>query len=205
MGAIKEHHQSFYLPPDLTEMSSQFAEGFKRGESCRISDLEKIFCWMPGFLGGITGLGNQGKTTLELFLMIVKSIIDKKVWIIWSPEMVLSIKQKDGTVKRSASYIYSMLIHAYTGLNPYKHKSNQMSFEQYNSAWKFMEDHFLFLDTGRDNSYLTVAATIRKLCKEYPVYGWLIDPFKNLDFSEEKNLTKDRSLKIVVDEFKYLA
>ncbi len=194
-----------YLPPSIEEMSLDFKKGVKTGESCRISDLEPLLCWMTGFLRGLTGLPNQGKSTLELFLMLVKSVIDGKKWVIWSPEMIISIKKKDKSIKRSASHLYNILIHAHAGENPYKHKPNQMSFDKWLASKEFIQEHFYIIDTERDNKPETVINEIREHCKEFPIYGWLVDPFKNLDYDGSKGTTTDRVLRNVLDEFKLLA
>lgn len=193
----------FYLRPDVERMIDEFDSGVKIGESCRITDLEKVFTYFPGFIGGIVGQPNQGKTTFMMFVLLVKAVVDGKKFAIFSDEMIISSKRK-GKIERSASHIYNLLIHSYTGLNPYKHKGNQMSMERYQEALDFVTDHFFVVDTGFDKDYKKVLNAIKRACEVFGIYGWMIDPFKNLSIDEGK-MTKDRVLQNVLGEFKYLA
>ena len=60
------------------------------------------------------------------------------------------------------------------------------------------------LDTHKDKRPETVINGIRRLYDTFGVFGWLIDPFKNLSIEEGKG-TKDRILEAVFDEFEELA
>lgn len=193
-----------YLPPSIDHMTIEFCEGVKVGENCRISALESIFCWMPGFLNCFTGFAGMGKTSLVLFLMLVKAKIDGWKFGIWSPEMIDVFKTSDGVYKRSASKLYNMLIHSLTGENPYKHKGQQMEFDQYQEARTFIEKHFFIIDTHRDKRPLLVIDMFRRLYDSYGINAWLVDPFKNLTVDENGG-TKDRVLEAVFDDFEDLS
>lgn len=193
----------YYLRASPEEMILTYDKGDKIGEPCRISDLDKIYCYMPGFLTGTTGQPNHGKTLVKLFMMLVKSIVDGKKWVIDSPEMIVSTR-RNGKIQRSPIYLIKLLIHAYTGKNPYKHKGIQLPMEEYMAAYEFIEQHFYFIDTGKDRHYKTILKVFRRFYDAYGIYGWLIDPWKNIDY-EETGSTKDRVLQKVLDEFKYFA
>lgn len=192
-----------YLPPNISRLIVDFKEGGKIADKCRISDLENIFSWMRGFLNAFTGFAGFGKTGLVLFLMLVKSVIDDWKWAIWSPEMIDSVKNSDGRMVRSAHKIYNILIHAYTGKNPYKHKSNQMTLEEYQAAMLWIEQHFFVLDTHKDRSPKTVINGFKDLYETFGTDGFLLDPWKNLTIDEGKT-TKDVVLERVFGEFEDL-
>jgi len=143
-------------------------------------------------------------TSLKLFIALVKAIIDDKKFCIWSPEMIISIPKKKGQTERSAGHLYNMLIHAYTGENPYKHKGKQMSIDRYMEAFEFVEEHFRIIDTGKDKRSKIVREAIRRECLENEIYEWIIDPWKNVIY-DEGNSTKDRVLQLELDEYKELA
>lgn len=193
----------YYLRPKVESLYIEYEEGVKTGEPCRISALDKIFCYMPGFLSGTTGLANHGKTTYKLFLMLVKAVVDGKKFGIWSPEMIIA-KKSGNKVERSANQIINILVHSLTGLNPYKHKGKQLSWDEYMTAYEFVENHFFIIDTERDRKHMTVLEAFRMLYYEYGIYGWSIDSWKNLEIDEGKS-TKDRVLQYAIDDFKYMA
>lgn len=193
-----------YLPPNRPRLIVDFAEGVKISDSCRISDLEKIFSWMRGFLNCFTGFAGFGKTEFVMFLMLVKSVVDDWKWGIWSPEMIDTIRNDKGELERSAHRLYNMLVHAYTGKNPYKHKGNQMEVLEYNKAMDWIERHFFVLDTDKDKTPERIIAGFTDLHKTFEIDGWLVDPHKNMTLNETKGLTKDRVMEAVFDQFEDL-
>lgn len=195
--------KDYYLRPSIESVILDYEYGVKHGEPCRISELDKIYCYMPGFLSGFTGLANMGKSTWKLFLMLVKSKIDDVKWGIWSPEMIISTK-RGNKIERSPIHLLNTLVHAYTGMNPFKHKGQQIPMDQYMEAYEWVENHFFIIDTGRDNHYKTVLEAMRMLFYEYGIYGWLIDPWKNLIVNESGS-TKDRVLQYALEDFKWMA
>lgn len=200
MSENKKGLADYYMRPQFDQMVADTTNKSKMGESCRISDLEPIFCWMPGFLAGFTGTANHGKTTVVMFLMLIKSVIDGSKWGIWTPEMIVSIK-KEGRIQRSAFHVYNLLIHAYTGVQPLKLMEQDM--DKYMDALAFIQAHFFIIDTDRDKGHETVRETFRQMHDELGIFGWLIDSFKNLRYDESGG-TKDRVLQDIVDDFKYM-
>lgn len=147
-------------------------------------------------------------TTFDSFMMLMAAKVDGRRWGIWSPEMITSENESKDRRKpkivKKATQIYYPLIKSYTGQNPYPYFPNQMNPDVFEDARKFVEEHFYVIDTGRDRDYMTVIDALRWATLEFNLYGWVIDPFKNLEW-EEGNKTKDRILQRVLDEFKYLA
>ncbi len=195
---------SGYLPPNAPQMLVDFAEGVKVGDSCRIADLEKLFSFMRGFLNCFTGFAGNGKTTYVLFLFLVKAVIDSWKFAIWSPEMIDTVRDEKGNLVRSAHRIYNILIHMYTGKNPYKHHGNQMSAVEYAEAMNFIQAHFFVLDTEKDKTPETIIKGFTDLHKTFKIDGWLVDSFKNMTIDESKG-TKDRVMESVFDLFEDLS
>lgn len=189
-----------YLRPKFEEQVSNTMDNPKKALRGGITDIDKIFCWMPGFIAGYAGMPKKGKTTFTMFLMLVLSVIDGKKWALWSPEMIVSMK-KDGKVIRSADYIYNLLIKALTGIDPLKLVTEDM--DKYMEAFEFVKEHFYVIDTVRDNSPGTLIEAFRQAYYELGIFGWMADSFKNINYEEGKG-TKDRALQYVVDDFKYM-
>lgn len=202
------NYSDYYIQPSINDMYQEYKEGKKLGHYCQIEALKDIFCWVPSFLMGLTGMSNKGKTTFDSFMMLMASVVDHRRWGIWSPEMITSENESKDRRKpkivKKATQIYYPLIKSYTGQNPYPYFPNQMHPDVFEDARKFVEEHFYVIDTGRDRDYMTVIDALRWATLEFNLYGWVIDPFKNLEW-EEGNKTKDRILQRVLDEFKYLA
>lgn len=194
-----------YLPPDRARLIVDFQEGVKTSDPCRVDDLAPIFSWMRGFLNCFTGWANHGKTNLVMFLMLVKSVIDGTKWAIWSPEMIDTVKNDKGQMERSAHKLYNALVHAYTGKNPYKHKMNQMEVDEYNKALDFIQAHFYVLDTGPDKTPETLIKGFKSLHEAFGIYGWLVDPWKNIRLQNDLKETTDRVMEAAFDQFEELA
>lgn len=189
-----------YLAPDIARAIIEFKEGGKVGEPCRIDAISKLLSWYPGFLNCFTGFAGAGKSGFITFLMLVKAFIDDWKFAIWSPEMIDTIRGADGRLHRSARRIYNPLIHSLTGKNPYKHVDNQMTMDEYQEAFDWVERHFFVIDTWRDKTPEHLIKLLHKAHESFEFNAFLIDPFKNLTIDESK-MTKDRVMESVFDKF----
>lgn len=200
----RHSNKIYYLPPNLARMTRGFAEGKKVADPCRISDLERIFCWMRGFNQCLTGWANSGKSRTALYLMLVKSIVDDWKWAVWSPEEITSYKNEKGEIVRDAEIIYDILVHMFTGKAPYKewkkrYNVEQMSLEEYMEAMDWVERHFFVIDTNDDDKPDTICDGIQQCFDVNGIDGYLIDPFKNVDLPNDT--TTDRVMEKVFKKF----
>lgn len=206
MSEIIDERESSMLEPDLLSMIKEFNEGKPIGESANIEGLQDDFSWKRSFVNCWTGRPNFGKTTMLQFLATTKSKHDNWKWCIWSPEMVSSHKVNNNIVI-SAGDIYDELIHMFTGKSPYKHFVErygipQMSMDEYMAAMEWVQDRF-FVIHPKDKQYKNVIDNFNYWYDRHGFDGWIIDPFKNLQF--EVNGTMDMVLHKIFDDFKDVA
>jgi hypothetical protein len=194
---------------DTAAQLKEFTEGKPAGENARIPVLQENFSWKRSFVNCWTGWPNDGKSTFFQFMMLMKSLVDNWKWCIWSPEMLNAVKSEKGKMIISASDIVDELIFMYTGRNPYKHfeqryGSKQMHSDDYIKALEWVQEHFIFINP-KERKFRSLIDSFRFVYETYGVDGFLVDPFKNIDHSDDGNGRFDLYLDGVFSETKEFA
>jgi hypothetical protein len=204
---IPDPRADSYLAPDTALLMAEFDEGKEIGEPCGIAEIDKIFSWKRGFLNVFTGWANSGKSTMMLFLMLMRSLKYGTKWNLWSPEMISS-KRDGNKVYITANDIYDELVHTLTGKIPYKHweakyGKKQMPLDEYMAALEIIREYF-FVMNPKDRGYKNIIDNHRYFHEYHGCEGFLDDPFKNLilDYSLGRD---DRILEATFAEFEEFA
>lgn len=177
------------IPMDLALQVAEFKDGKPIGETARVPVMTEYFSWKRAFMNVWTGWPNDGKSTFFLFMALMKSLVDNWKWCIWSPEMYNAVLDDKGKLQTSASDLIDELVFMKEGLCPYLHFKRQygipqMSLERYIAACEWVKDHFVFIDP-KERKYNSLLDNFRFWHDAYNFQGFLVDPFKNLDHSDD--------------------
>jgi hypothetical protein len=203
---IPDPRADSYLAPDTALLMAEFDEGKEIGEPSGIPELDKIYSHKRGFLNVFTGWANSGKSTLLLFIMLVRSLKYGTKWNLWSPEMISS--KRDGErVYINANDIYDELVHMLTGKIPYKHwvekfGKQQMPLEEYMAALEVIRQYF-FVMHPKDRHYKNIIDNHRYFKEYHGCDGFVNDPFKNLVLDDLGR--DDRTLEKTFSDFEEFA
>lgn len=150
-------------------MKKSFYEGKARGTTTHFPEFDENFTWKKGEISLIIGKGNSGKTEFILQLMLLKSVKDGWKWGVFSPE------------NYPADEFYDTLIHAYIGKTTDPHyKQNQMSFDEYERGYKFINKHFFYVYPNEMHTIEEIEANFIALIEKEKINGTLIDPFNQI-------------------------
>jgi hypothetical protein len=159
-----------YLSDIREQMLDTFRNGHQHGTTTYFQTIDKHWKWKKGEITLMHGLGNDGKTTMMLQLMLIKSIKEGDKWAIFSPEQYPPID------------FYNDLIHMYIGKTTDKRYIGVMSEREYNTGMDFMMEHFYFVYPENDSptpEYME--ARFEECIAKHSVFGCLTDPFNQLD------------------------
>jgi twinkle protein len=165
-----------YLNNIRTEMWNSFHSGDAKGETTYFKTIDDHWSWKRGEICLMGGIGNHGKTTLMLQLMLIKSVKEGAKWGIFSPEQNPPID------------FYKDLIHTYIGKSTEKFHSNRMSEDEYKRGMDFIGAHFFFIypkDDSPTPSYIN--ERFGELIVKHGIIGCITDPFNQLDNDYGKN------------------
>jgi twinkle protein len=171
-----------YLNDIFPEMLKDFHSGSQKGETTHFPGIDERFRWSRGEITIVGGIGNFGKSTMMLQLMLMKSLKDGYRWAVFSPEQY------------PPKFFYNQLIHALVGKSPYRHHRNQMSEDEYRAAAEKIKDKFYFIYPEKDmptQDYINrkfVEAMVK-----HNVDGCMVDPFNAI--------YRDRSTRLRDDQF----
>jgi hypothetical protein len=165
-----------FLNDIKADMWNNFYNGSAKGETTYFKSIDEHWTWKKGEVVLMGGLGNHGKTTLMLQLMLIKSIKEGAKWGIFSPEQNPPID------------FYNDLIHTYIGKSTEKFHENQMSKEEYERGMEFIHAHFYFLyprDESPTPDYIN--ERFGELIVKKGIVGCVTDPYNQLDNDYGKN------------------
>lgn len=171
-----------YLNDIFPDMLKDFHSGNQKGETTHFPGIDQRFRWSRGEITIVGGIGNFGKSTMMLQLMLMKALKDGYKWAVFSPEQY------------PPKFFYNQLIHAMVGMSPYKHHSNQMTEQQYREAADKINDKFYFIYPEKDMpSQEYINRKFVEAMVKHNIDGCMIDPFNAI--------YRDRSTRIRDDQF----
>lgn len=137
-----------------------------QGLTTGIPSLDDFFRFKEGDLVMTNGHDNAGKSVVMWYLALLSSMYHKWSWIIFSSENTLG-----GFMRK--------MIQFYWGL-PLSGKY-QMTEGQYQTAKKFIEDHFLLIKSEEDMfNYKDIINMMKKAMKKKKLNAGMIDPYNSL-------------------------
>jgi twinkle protein len=183
-----------YVNDIREQMLTGFDNGFEKAGTTHFPSIDPHFGWMKGEVTVMGGIGNHGKSSMMLQLMLIKSIKEGDKWSIFSPEQYPPV------------YFYNDLIHSYVGLSPYKFHQNQMSKKQYMEALDFMHEHFFYMYPENDSPTPDYINERHMECIiKHKVAGCMTDPFNQLANDWAKFGRDDQYLDVFLSKEKRFA
>lgn len=152
------------------EMWNSYFYGEAKGTTTYFNKIDPHWTWKKGELTLMHGIGNHGKSTLMLQLMLIKSVYEGTKWGIFSPE------------QNPPTDFYKDIIHMYIGKTTEYYYKNQMTQEEYKRGMDFCREHFFFLfpkDETPTPQYIN--DRFEELIIKRGIEGCVIDPFNQLD------------------------
>lgn len=168
--------------------------GYKSAETCGIPEIDDLMKFKRGELTLCTGIGNHGKSTFELFLLLNKSVKDGNKWGIFSPESY------------PAAEFYHDLVEMLVGANCTPTNQDPVPEDVYLKAYHFVKEHFFYVfpkDLSPTPEY--IKSRFLQLIMKHGVDGVVIDPFNQLANDYGKNGRDDKYLETIHSDFKKFA
>jgi hypothetical protein len=139
------------------------------GETTYFPELDKHWKWRRGEINLLHGIGNYGKTTLLMFLCLVKSFFEGTKWAIFSPE---NMPPDD---------FYDELVQMIVGKPTQKLFSTCMTDKEYSNGMDFVQAHF-FSVYPKSNSHTPeyLNESFGECIVKLGVAGCVKDPFNQM-------------------------
>lgn len=160
-----------YLDAVREDMLKNFKSGLNIGETTHFKNsIDNHFRMKRGELNLFHGIGNHGKSTMLMQLLLVKSVKDDYKWAVFSPE------------QNPPSDFYDDLVHMFIGKNTLPTYKEQMTEEEFKRGMDFIKDHFFYIYPENDSPTPEFINTrFLELIKKHKVDGCVIDPYNQLD------------------------
>ncbi len=158
--------------------------GYKSAETCGIAEVDDLLKFKKGELTLCTGIGNHGKSTFEMFLLLNKSIKDGDKWGIFSPESY------------PAAEFYHDITEVLVGANCTPTNPQPVPEDVYLKAYQFVKEHFFYVfpkDISPTPEY--IKSRFLQLIMKHGVTGVVIDPFNQLANDYGKSGRDDKYFK----------
>lgn len=162
-----ENDSFFATPADYDEYLQAVIDGtLVQGRSTGIPTLDKYFLFKEGNLVMTNGHDNAGKSVVVWWLALISAIYYDWCWVILSSENTL------GAFMRK-------MIQFYWGKQ--LHGRYAMTKQEYETAKKFIEDHFLLVKSEEEMyNYKDVINIFKKALKKKKYHCGMIDPYNGL-------------------------
>ncbi len=154
---------------DYDGLIDVYDNGYGSAETTHFSDIDKIFKWKRGDWTLISGIGNHGKSTGILQLMLIKSIKDGVKWAMFVPENMPS------------KLFYSELTEMLVGCDITPSNPNRPSRDVIEDISDFLSEHFLVVhpkELSPTPQY--IKSRFLGLIMNNKISGILFDPFNRL-------------------------
>lgn len=157
-------------------MKDTFFNGKERGTTTYFPEIDEGWTWRRGEVNVWTGYENEGKSTFLEQLALIKAAHEGWKFAVFSPE------------NTPINDFYDNLIEMLIGksADPY-YKGNQMTFEEYTQAFKFVNDHFFMILPEKDFTLATIFKKAKYLVRKYGVKGMILDPYNSMEHFQKSN------------------
>jgi len=156
----------------MERLNDLHAKGTGKGESTGYSSIDQIYTVSPGQLTVVTGYPSSGKSNFVDQLMV--NLASKSDW-----------KFAICSFETQPEIHISRLMEIYTQKRFFDGKY-KMTQEEKDTAFKFVEDHFLIVDTsGEEPSTLdSILGRARAAVKRIGIRGMVIDPYNYIELDK---------------------
>ncbi|MGI4822273.1 MAG: hypothetical protein ACRYFV_13770 [Janthinobacterium lividum] len=152
----------------LAEMEDAYYNDDPNGLPTHFPCIAPYWSWLPDEVTAVTGWPGSGKSEFILQLMLIKSVYEKWKWALYVPENM------------PAKRVITKLVQSYVGQSANPKYPHRMSFAQYQSAAKWVLDHFFLVNPRKVTSLADLLGTLKQAVKDHEVHGCLIDPWNAL-------------------------
>jgi len=165
----------------LDRINDLYAKGSGRGFSTGYPSLDQIYTIAPGQLTVVTGYPSSGKSNMVDQIMVNLAKAEDWKFVLCSFE-----NQPEVHIIR--------LMEIFAGKR-FHHGTNQMTIPEKEDAFRFVNDHFLFIDVnGEEPSTLdSILSRAKGAIKRMGVRGMVIDPYNYVEL-ERANKTETESI-----------
>lgn len=160
----------FTLEDNFESMLSGFKNGYQRGQTTYINEIDQAWKWRKGEVTVWTGYQNEGKSLFLNQLSVIKAFYDKDKFSVFSPE---NMPMDD---------FFNDLIEMLVGKtsDPY-YKSLQMSELEYLNASSFLNRHFFLVYPDFDFKIDTIFEKVKYLVRKQGIDHLIIDPYNTVE------------------------
>lgn len=160
----------FTLEDNFESMLSGFKNGYQRGQTTYINEIDQAWKWRKGEVTVWTGYQNEGKSLFLNQLSVIKAFYDKDKFAVFSPE---NMPMDD---------FFNDLIEMLVGKtsDPY-YKSLQMSELEYLNASSFLNRHFFLIYPNFDFKIDTIFEKVKYLVRKQGIDHLIIDPYNTVE------------------------
>ena len=160
----------FNLEENLDSMLNGFRNGYARGQTTYINEVDQAWKWRKGEVTLWTGYQNEGKSLFLNQLSVIKSYFDKDKFAVFSPE---NMPMDD---------FFNDLIEMLVGKtsDPYFGKL-QMSEIEYLNASSFLNRHFFLVYPDFDFKIDTIFEKVKYLVRKQGIEHLIIDPYNTIE------------------------
>jgi len=165
----------------IDRLNDLYTKGTGKGESTGYSSIDQVYTVAPGQLTVVTGYPSSGKSNFVDQLMV--NLAKRSDW-----------KFAICSFENQPEIHISRLMEIYTQKRFFDGKF-KMTQEEKDAAFKFVEDHFLFIDTnGEEPSTLeSILERARAAVKRMGIRGMVIDPYNYIEL-DKSNSTETEAI-----------
>lgn len=171
---------------------SLYDKGYEKLEPIGINEIDNIYKLKRGEITLFTGHGNMGKTTMLMYILIIRAIIFKEKFAIFSPE------------NQPAEEFYDDFVEILVGQSTKPENTNRIGRYTYENAYDLISKHFFNVyPIDNDPTPEYIQERFLELIIKEKIDGVVIDPFNQLynDY-EAKNGRDDRYLSEFLSKYK---
>lgn len=149
------------------------------------------FSWLPGDVTVFGGIAGHGKSTLAMYLSVLKSSAHDNKWVFFSPE------------NNPPQYFYEELMFMYLRCFPRSKYVNEAGFTR---AFNFVNEHYFFCyPENEPPTPGLIHDRFDKCFMDYGVKGFVTDPFNQLERDMMKSQRDDQYLSAYLSDAKRYA
>ena len=169
-----------YLDDIEDAILRSYRYGEDKGTTTYFKTIDPHFKWRLGEVTLMNGIPNQGKTTMMLQLMLIKSVKEGVKWGIFSPE------------QNPPTDFYKDLVHTYIGKPADASHYHGMKEDELRAGMAFVKKHFFFIYPENDSATPKyINERFAELIIKHGIKGCVIDPFNQLENDFGKNNGRD--------------
>jgi hypothetical protein len=169
-----------------------YDKGYEKLDPIGIIEIDERYKMKRGEITLFTGHGNMGKTTMLMYILLIRAIVFKEKFAIFSPE------------NQPAEEFYDDFVEILVGASTKPENTNRVGRYTYENAYDLVSKHFFNVyPIDNDPTPEYIQERFLELIIKEKIDGVVIDPFNQLhnDY-ESKNGRDDRYLSEFLSKYK---